>query len=152
MSIKLVRNIVVFLFIFFNVQCSDKNKKTIIFDDNRWQKSEKVNFTFNNPTEDNLKSLDVSLSYVYGSQFSEIPLEIQITSPLNKVEKFPLVIKIFDKEKNELGNCMGDYCDIKKNILEDYNFTEIGDYEINVLNKFNNNYLPNIFSVGVEVY
>ncbi len=151
MYLKIVSRISFVFIVFFNIQCTNNTKKVLEFENNRWYQSEQLSLRFNNTSEDNLKSLNIDLNYVYGSQFSEIPLEIFITTPLHQVNKFPFVIKVLDDEQNELGDCIGDYCDIKKTILESYNFTEKGEYEINVLNKFHNKYLPNVISVGIKL-
>ena len=151
MSLKRISRLSVVIIVFLNIQCTNNTEKKIKFENNRWYQSETLSLKYNNESEDNLKSLHIDLNYVYGSQFSDIPLEIFITTPLRQVNKFPLVIKVLDNEQNELGNCVGDYCDIKTTILENYNFEELGSYKIDVLNKFPNKYLPNIVSAGIEI-
>ncbi len=149
---KYKRLLPLILLIFLFIQCTNPTKTTLRCKNNRWYQSEVLSLNYNNAKEGNSKSLYIDLSYLYGSQFSEIPLDVYIITPLHQIYKYPVVIELIDDQQNELGDCVGDYCDMKKVILENQIFSEKGIYKINVLNNFNNNYLPNIISVGIEIH
>jgi len=120
------------------------------FENNRWYKTQPITLTFENKTPQKA-SIYFNLGYVYGSQFAEIPLEIYITNPLHQIDKIPVTLRLFNKDKKELGDCMGDFCDITQLLAENYTFDEIGRYKIQILNTFSHAYLPNVNSVAVHV-
>lgn len=120
------------------------------FENNRWYKTQPITLTFNNTTAQTA-NIDFNLGYVYGSQFAKIPLELYITNPLHQIDKIPVTLHLLDKNKNELGECVGDLCDITQVIAKNYAFNEIGTYKIQVLNTFSHAYLPNVNSVSVRV-
>lgn len=91
------------------------------------------------------------MSYVHGFQFAEIPLELYITTPTHQIDYYPFTVNLFDDNKNELGDCIGDYCDIEYTIKSDYSFSQDGVYTIQVLNTFQHTYLPNVFSAEIIV-
>ncbi len=149
---KYKRLLPLILLIFLFIQCTNSSKTVLKCKNSRWYQSEVLSLKYDNAKEGNSKSLYIDLSYLYGSQFSEIPLDVYIITPLHQIYKYPVVIELIDDQQNELGDCVGDYCDMKKVILENQIFSEKGIYKINVLNNFNNNYLPNIISVGIEIH
>ena len=120
------------------------------FENNRWYKTQPLTLIYDNTSSQTI-DLDFSMGYVYGSQFSEIPLEVYITNPLHQIDKIPVTIYLFDKNRNELGNCLGDLCDITQKILQNYSFNEPGNYKIQVLNTFSYEFLPNVNSVEITV-
>ena len=132
-------------------QCTDKNRSVLEFPKNRWYQTEVLSLNYNNLSVNNVGNIILEMNYVYGFQFSEIPLEVYITSPSNQITKTSYSLKLIDENLNELGDCVGDYCDLSAVIINNYNFSENGIYKITVLNKFDNAYLPNIFSLSAEV-
>lgn len=120
------------------------------FEHNRWYKTQPLTLIYENTSAQTI-DLDFNMGYVYGSQFSEIPLEVYITNPLHQIDKIPVTIYLFDKNRNELGNCLGDFCDIKQKILQNYSFSEPGNYKIQVLNTFSYEFLPNVNSIKIKI-
>lgn len=120
------------------------------FDNNRWYKTQSLNLIYENTSSQTI-DLNFSMGYVYGSQFSEIPLEVYITNPLHQIDKIPVTIYLIDKNRNELGNCLGDLCDITQTILKNYSFSESGNYKIQVLNTFSYEFIPNVNSVKLKI-
>jgi len=141
-------SLVVFLFSCNNTDLAEFQISS--FEDNRWYKTEPLTLTFNNKNK-NLANVLFTMGYVYGSQFSEIPLEVYITSPLHQIDKIPVTLLLFDANKNELGNCVGDFCDITQILIKNYAFNEVGNYKIQLLNTFNYPYIPNVNSVTVKI-
>jgi len=133
------------------IQCTNKQSAQLNFPKNRWYQSEVLSLDFTPTSLNESHIIQLNLSYVHGFQFSEIPIEVYITSPLHQIEKIPVELRLLDDENNELGDCVGDYCDLKLIIKDDYQFTEQGNYKIQVLNTFDHDYLPNVLSVSVQV-
>ncbi|MFD0965094.1 hypothetical protein [Pseudofulvibacter geojedonensis] len=121
------------------------------FPDNRWEKTNTLETNFSVNQDNTVANLELQLSYVYGSQFSEIPIEIYFTAPNHQIEKIPITIKTRDVSGNELGNCAGDYCDLTYEVKKEYVFTSRGKYKIQILNKFNYSYLPNILAIQIRL-
>ena len=127
-------------------------KKTVKnFEQNRWYQTAPLEFEFDVEDIEATYDLTMHFSYVYGSQFSEIPIEVYITDPTHQIDKIPYDLKLRDEHGNELGDCAGDVCDLAVYIKERYTFKEKGAYKIQVLNKFNNEYLPNVLAIGFRV-
>ena len=133
------------------VHCTNKQSAQLSFPKNRWYQTEVLSLDFTPSSLNKPHVIQLNLSYIHGFQFYEIPLEIYITSPLHQVEKTPVTLRLFDENNDELGDCVGDYCDLKFIIKDNYQFTESGNYKIQVLNTFDNKYLPNVLSVSVQV-
>lgn len=134
-----------------NVQCTGRNTSQINFPENRWYQSDVLELKYTPSTPTKPKEISIKLSYVHGFQFTEIPLELYITSPTHQIESLPFTLKLFDKNLNEKGDCIGDYCDIDYTIKSDYVFSQEGVYTIQVLNTFQHTYLPNVFSAEIIV-
>ena len=148
-----MKNYLLLVLIIFLSACSKEEPgvfKKNDFENNRWYKTQSLNLIYNNEEPKSI-DLDFSLGYVYGSQFAEIPLEVYITNPLHQIDKIPVIIYLFDKNRNELGNCLGDLCDINQKILQNYNFSEPGKYKIQVLNTFSYEFLPNVNSIELKI-
>jgi len=133
------------------IQCTNKQSAQLNFPKNRWYQSEVLSLDYKAENLNEPHIIQLNLSYIHGFQFSEIPLEIYITTPLHQVEKIPFTLHLFGDDNEELGDCVGDYCDLKFIIRDDYRFSESGNYKIQVLNTFDHNYLPNVLSVSVQV-
>jgi len=133
------------------VQCTNKHNAQLDFPKNRWYQSDVLSLDFNKTSSGKSHSIQLNISYVHGFQFPEIPLEVYITSPLHQIDKIPFSLQLLDKNGAELGDCVGDYCDLKAIIIKDYDFTEQGVYKIKILHTFKHNYLPNVLSVAVQV-
>jgi len=133
------------------IQCTNKQSAQLNFPKNRWYQSEVLSLDFIPTSLSKQHIIQLNLSYVHGFQFSEIPLEMYITTPLHQVDKIPVTLKLFGDHNEELGDCVGDYCDLKFIIKDNYQFSEAGNYKIQVLNTFDHNYLPNVLSVSVQV-
>jgi gliding motility-associated lipoprotein GldH len=133
------------------IQCTDKHTAQLNFPKNRWYQSDVLSLDFNNTSPNQLHSIQFDISYVHGFQFSEIPLEVYITSPLHQINKTPFSLQLFDENANEIGDCVGDYCDLRSIIIKDYKFLDQGIYKIKVLHVFDHNYLPNVLSVSLQI-
>jgi len=133
------------------IQCTNKQSAQLNFPKNRWYQIEVLSLDFTPTSLNESHIIQLDFSYVHGFQFSDIPLEIYITSPLDQVEKTLVTLHLLDDDNNELGDCVGDYCDLKFIIKDNYQFTESGNYKIQVLNTFDHEYLPNVLSVSVQV-
>lgn len=121
------------------------------FPENRWQKTNTLEATFTVSENNKVADINLQFSYVYGSQFSEIPLEVYFTAPNHQIEKIPVVLKLRGDNNNELGDCAGDYCDMVFTVKDDYTFTNKGEYKVQVLHVFSHEYIPNVLAVSLNV-
>ena len=133
------------------VQCTGKQTSQKHFPENRWYQSNVLELQHTVKSVTNKTNISLKMSYVHGFQFAEIPLELYITSPTHQIEYWPFALKLFDENNNEIGDCIGDYCDLEYTIKSDYIFSQEGVYTIQVLNTFQHTYLPNVFSAEIIV-
>lgn len=133
------------------IQCTNKQAAQLKFPKNRWYQSNILSLDFETTAANQSHAIELQLSYIHGFQFSEMPFELYITSPLHQIEKIPFTIHLFDENNNELGDCVGDYCDIKFIISDNYQFNSPGKYKIKILNIFKHDYLPNVMSASVLI-
>lgn len=120
------------------------------FADSRWQKSDPKTFEFT--IDDASKTYDVifTVSHIYGYQFDNVPLSFEWTKPDGTVQAIPFNLILKDKSGKELGDCSGDYCDLDTVILPQQQLAK-GKHKIVASHQFSNDYLPNIFQIGLEV-
>ncbi|MGB0973887.1 MAG: hypothetical protein ACPGU9_02740 [Flavobacteriaceae bacterium] len=133
------------------VQCTGKQTSQKQFPKNRWYQSDVLELQYMPESVTNPTSIKFKMSYVHGGQFAEIPLELYITSPTHQIDYSPFTVELLDVSNNELGDCIGDYCDIEYTITSNYTFKTKGVYTVQVLNTFQHSYLPNVFSAELIV-
>jgi gliding motility-associated lipoprotein GldH len=105
------------------------------------------------------KIIDIGVNYtvflnfghVYGFQFKEVPVEVLIESPSGAIERVLVPLQILDQDNQDVGECLGDICDIKHPLKENFRFTEQGVYTFSVSNQFDNVFLPNVLAVGIAI-
>lgn len=149
MKTKLILIALVFVFLSCN-----KNKIyddfDSSFDNNRWDASDVRVFEFENKQSEGVCDLKLHFGHVIGFQFKEVPLEVEITTPNGKVETLPVVIKLIDESGKDIGDCLGDICDVFQTI-KTFEILEKGKYKVAVKSKFTGLYLPNVLGVGIVV-
>ncbi len=133
------------------VQCKERHTSSTNFSKNRWYQYKNLELKFISSDTKIKHVISVKLNYVYGSQLASIPLELTIISPSKTTTTIPFNIHLVDAYNNELGDCVGDFCDIDYTIISDYVFSENGEYTLTVSHTFAHEYIPNIFSVGILV-
>jgi gliding motility-associated lipoprotein GldH len=133
------------------VQCTGKQTSQKHFPENRWYQSNVLELQYTSFSVSQPTAIKLKMNYIHGFQFSEIPLELYVTSPTHQIEYWPFTLELLDQNKNEIGDCIGDYCDIEYIITSDYLFSKDGVYTLRVLNTFQNSYLPNVFSAEIIV-
>ncbi|SCY57377.1 gliding motility lipoprotein GldH family protein [Flavobacterium caeni] len=119
------------------------------FEDNRWQRSDTRSYSFSLDTADHY-DLFVDFSYVAEVQFAEIPIQITLTSPDGVSTPQPFVIRTKDANGKESGDCAGDYCDLRQVVFQNQSLSA-GSYTVNLSNRFNHDYLPNVIGIGIRV-
>ena len=118
---------------------------------NRWVKNDDQVFKpkiVNTALNYNVK---LTFGHVYGFQFQKVPIQIIMESPSGEIEMLDMNLVILDENEDDIGDCLGDICDLEMPIKENYAFSEPGEYTITVKNKFNNTFLPNVLAVGLLV-
>ena len=124
-------------------------KKIDGFENNRWEKARPLQFSVDVEKAGNY-SFDIFFSHVYGYQFPEIPMILEIQYPGGRTEKEELVIAIKDADGNDSGDCAGDYCDLWHTV-QPPSTLEPGHYEVRLINDFQGPFLPNILGIGLKV-
>lgn len=154
-KMSLLQNIGILMVVLFSASsCNEAelfSKSFNDFPENRWQKTNTLEAKFSIPEEGKVADINLQFSYVYGSQFSEIPIEVYFTAPNHQIEKIPFVLKIRNDNNEELGDCAGDYCDMIFTVKDNYEFTNSGEYKLQILNTFSYEYIPNVLGVSVKV-
>lgn len=135
------------------LSCNSKathKSQTTDFHQNRWEKTNVLQHQV--IIDDISKSYNFILkfSHVYDYQFSEVPLLISIQNPKGEIERIPISLQIKDKNKQDLGDCMVDYCDLNYTFKNNAPL-EKGTYKISISHQFKGTYLPNIIAVGLEI-
>jgi len=116
---------------------------------NRWQKNDVKTYNFEleeNGTYDVL----VDFSHVYGTQFNALPLKVILVKPDQSRETADYLMELRDAEGNELGDCSGDYCDLREPIFSKLDL-KAGNYQISVAHNFDHDFVPNVLGIGVRV-
>ena len=153
-KIKVMRiKFVLFVLMFIFLSCN----KNILHDDfdsnfenNRWEENDVRVFEFENKQSNEACDLKLHFGHISGFQFKEVPLEVEITHPNNKVEILPIVVKLIEESGKDIGDCTGDICDVFQTI-KTFEILEKGKYKVAVKSKFTGPYLPNVLGVGIVV-
>lgn len=144
------------LFVLLTILLFSCNSKTIYdqvdkdFAKNRWQKSDVRTYSFEITTKGVYHNVYVLFSHVYGYQFSSAPLVAEITYPDGKVESRGIILQITGEDGEDLGDCAGDYCDIRQEIMKN-EVLPVGKYTVKLSHNFQAEFLPNVLGIGIEV-
>ncbi len=119
------------------------------FPENRWEKSDVKTYDFKIEQAGNYDLL-IDFSHVYGMQFAQLPINVTLTNPdkTATTEKFALELR--DKDGKDLGDCSGDYCDLRQAVFENRKL-EAGNYIVTLANGFDFEYFPNVIGLGIRV-
>jgi gliding motility-associated lipoprotein GldH len=144
---------VLLLVLLTTFSCSKQNhfSQFIEFpDENRWDVADKKTFEFE--IDDDTKNYNVSLlfSHVYGYQFNSIPIVFEIENPDGTTEEIKEDLLIKDDEGKDLGDCVGDICDLNYTFKSKTKLQK-GTYKITVSHSFNGLFLPNVIGIGLKV-
>lgn len=120
------------------------------FEENRWQKSDIKTYEFEIIQDATPYEANVFMSYIYGGQFAKIPMIAEITYPDGQMSSVAFDFVTKDDSGQELGDCSGDYCDLTQKIDLPKPLSP-GKYKVRLMNTFNNEYVPNVFALGLVV-
>lgn len=135
------------------ISCNDKkvfSEYKTDFKSNQWQKSDVKSFDITIDDESKNHDLTLILSHVYDYQFDQVPVIISVKNPKGETEIINIGLILKDSAGKDKGDCLGDICDLKQTFKKNVNLIK-GNYVISVAHDFNNSYLPNISSLGLEV-
>lgn len=119
------------------------------FDNNRWQKERSLEFRFD-IKESGTYRIDFLMRHTYGFQFAEIPVVARIELPDGAISRTVAVLQLYDEDKKQKGDCLGDYCDFEQPLFNQIDLPS-GTYLLSVSHEFNHEYLPNVLSAGIAV-
>lgn len=119
------------------------------FEENRWQRSDIKTYDFKIEKDGNY-NLSIVFSHVAGIQFSQIPLQLELSADANIILAENIILRTTDAQGNDIGDCSGDYCDMEQTVFES-KALKAGVYKVRLANAFDNAYLPNVLGVGINV-
>lgn len=141
------------IIIALTVSCSEHYTHKEIsrdFPQNRWQKNsiKKFDFIISDTTPN--YDFEVLLTHIENSPYDLIPIKIDITDPQQFVTSEQVLLRIKDSTGNDVGDCVGDYCDVEVKALTKQHLKK-GKYSVSVQSNFPGSYLPNVIAVGVLI-
>lgn len=143
-----------FIFLFtILVSCSNNsvfNRIDNLGESNQWAQADAKTYEFTIEDDTVLYDMSFLLIHVYDYQFASIPIHFDVENPNGKKETFTIDLPIKDESGKDLGDCVGDICDLNYKFKEKIKLPK-GKYKITVSNQFEGPYLPNVISVGLEV-
>ncbi|MFL9844976.1 gliding motility lipoprotein GldH family protein [Flavobacterium rhizosphaerae] len=143
----------IFIAVLLLVSCKGSTKYSVTtedFPDNRWNTGEAKELEFS-IDKDQEADVYILFGYKYGTQFTDVPVKLEITAPDGSITLLTSELKLTDEAGKSLGDCAGDVCDLavlaKKGLK-----LQKGDYTFKVINNFTKaSYLPNVLSVGIKL-
>ena len=135
------------------ISCNDKkifSEYKTDFKSNQWPKNDVKLFDITIDDESKNYDLTLILSHVFEYQFDKVPVTISITNPKGETENINIDLIIKDTDGKDKGECLGDICDLKQTFKTNTKLMK-GNYVVSVAHNFNNSYLPNISSLGLDV-
>ena len=116
---------------------------------NRWQKNDVKTYNFE-LKEGGTYDVLVDFSHVYGTQFNALPLKVIMVKPDQTRETADYLMELRDADGNELGDCSGDYCDLREPVFTKLDL-KAGNYQVSVANNFDYDFVPNVLGIGIRV-
>lgn len=116
---------------------------------NRWQKNDVKTFNFT-LDESGVYDIAVDFSHVYGTQFPSLPLKVVLVKPDQSRETVDYLMQLRDSEGTELGDCTGDYCDLREPVFIKKEL-KAGNYQVSVAHAFDYEFVPNVLGIGIRV-
>jgi len=147
------KNLFLFGLLLAFISCNDKkvfSEHKTDFRANQWKKNDVKLFDITIDDESKNYDLTLSISHVFDYQFDKVPITIGITNPKGETEVLKINLILKDSAGKDKGDCLGDICDLKQIFKKNVKLSK-GNYVVSVANNFNNSYLPNISSLGIEV-
>jgi gliding motility-associated lipoprotein GldH len=118
------------------------------FEDNRWPKSDVKSYDFK--VKKDIESADVTLhfSHTPDPKYSNLPIQVVIEFPGGDKENISFNLPF--GEDAGMSECEGDVCNLTMGIKEGIKMPA-GEYIITVINAHQDEYVPNVLSVGISV-
>lgn len=116
---------------------------------NRWQKNDVKTYNFK-LEESGVYDLMVDFSHVYGTQFPTLPLKVVMVNPDQTRRNTDYLLELRDIEGKELGDCTGDYCDLRAPVFTKLDLVA-GNYQVSVANDFQSDFVPNVLGIGIRL-
>lgn len=116
----------------------------------RWNNEDVKTFNFIiNETQN--YTLELHLGHIFDYPIAEFPVLVEIFQNDEQFFSETITVKLKDASGNELSNCTGDICDAF--IPIDESQLKAGNYKVSIQNvaKTEQNFLPYILGVGIQV-
>lgn len=120
------------------------------FEDNRWSKTDIKVFDFD--IKKDIESADISFVFTHTIDplYKSAYMELVIKYPDGKSDNISLNPQLKDEAGNSYSDCGDNYCEVKMNVKQGIKMPA-GKYEITLENKYQEDYLPNVSSLGITV-
>ncbi|QYJ67280.1 gliding motility lipoprotein GldH [Flavobacterium litorale] len=120
------------------------------FADNRWQKTDIKVFDFE--IEKDVESASITLTFLHtvDPQYTLVPLHLTLVYPDANKDNMYLNLQLKDSSGNSISDCSGDSCELQMSIREAIPMPA-GKYTIELENRFEQGYLPNVQSISINV-
>lgn len=119
------------------------------FTDNRWMADDIRSYKFA-IAKNGRYDVIVDFSHVYDTPLNRVPLSLKITGEGKTLADRQIDLLLKDENGKMLGDCMGDYCDLRVVADSGRTFGK-GSYEVKLRHRFDFDYLPNVLGVGIRV-
>ncbi|MBY8962398.1 hypothetical protein KJK34_06510 [Flavobacterium sp. D11R37] len=118
------------------------------FESNRWGKSDTKSFDFN--VKKDIESADVTLNFSHtpDPNYANLPIQVAIQFPDGNKENVSVNLPF--GEDAGMSECEGDICSVSMGIKEGIKMPA-GKYLITVTNSYQDEYVPNVLSLGINV-
>lgn len=119
------------------------------FTDSRWMKEDVRKFQFN-INRSGRYDLIIDYSHVFDTPLSSVPVGVEMTSGSKTLVSEKVSIVLRDENGKQVGDCLGDYCDVQQTVSKNLSFDE-GQYTVKLINLFDFKYMPNVLGIGIRV-
>ncbi|WP_333877263.1 hypothetical protein [Flavobacterium sp.] len=148
-----IQNLLILCFLFLITSCSQNtvySRFDTLDESHQWAQTNTKSYDFTIDDEAAHYNVLFKFSHVYGYPMTSVPLHFSFKNPDGKTEDFTFDLALKDLEGQELGDCVGDICDLDSVVKENLKLSK-GKYTVTVSHRYDGPYLPNVLGVGLEI-
>ncbi|MCD4665750.1 MAG: gliding motility lipoprotein GldH [Bacteroidales bacterium] len=109
--------------------------------------------TFEVPIEETGGEYDIliAIRHLPEIPYKKINISLTINLPYGEMRTANHTLTMKDKEGKNLGNCLGDLCDITIPVRKGFKFAEPGIVKFDIENKYSKMEMPGIMEIGLII-
>lgn len=133
-----IQNLLILCLLFLAGSCSQNtvfSRFDTLDESHQWAQAHTKSYDFTIDDEAATYDIIFKFSHVYGYPMTSVPLHLSLKKPDGSTEDFPIDLRLKDAEGKELGDCIGDICDLNSVIKEKIKLAK-GSYTITVSHRF----------------